>query len=76
MILVGKQETPSPFCPPLIAKITKNFKPGKCHGHDMISIRMIYFYDGPMVKLFELIVRSCFESGQFPSHWKKLTWFR
>ena len=53
-----------------VLKIIKNIDPSKAHGHD-ISIWIIKICDVPFCKLLELIFRSCFENGKFPTEWKK-----
>ena len=59
-----------------ILKIIKTLVPNKAHGEDMISIRMIKICDASICKALELIFRSCFENGKFPTELKKLMWFQ
>ena len=54
-----------------IEKIIKNLDPNKSHGHDMLSIRMLKLCDESIYKPLNLIFKSCLETGQFPSDWKK-----
>ena len=54
-----------------IAKVNQNLDPNKAHGHDDISIRTLKVY-GPLIyKRLEIIFNQCFETGVFPSEWKK-----
>ena len=54
-----------------IEKIIKNLDPNKSHGHDMLSIRMLKLCGESIYKPLNLIFKSCLETGQFPSDWKK-----
>ena len=54
-----------------IAKIIKNLNPNKAHGFGMISIRMIKICGESILKLLELIFKSCLENGKFSKEWKK-----
>ena len=54
-----------------IEKIIKNLDPTKSHGHDMLSIPMLKLYGESIYKPLNLIFKSCLETGQFPSEWKK-----
>ena len=54
-----------------IEKIIKNLDPNKSHGHDMLSILMLKLCGESIYKLLNLIFKSCLETGQFPSDWKK-----
>ena len=54
-----------------IEKIIKNLDPNKSHGHDMLSIPMLKLCDESIYKPLNLIFKSCLETGQFPSDWKK-----
>ena len=58
-----------------IAKIIKNFNPNKAHGFDMISIRMLKICGESILKSLELTLKSCIESGKFPTEWKKANVF-
>ena len=49
----------------------KNLDSNKAHDHDMISIRLVKLCDASLCKTFELIFKSCLESGKFPLEWKK-----
>ena len=54
-----------------IEKIITNLDPNKSHGHDMLSIRMLKLCGESIYKPLNLIFKSCLETGQFPSDWKK-----
>ena len=54
-----------------IEKIIKSLDPNKCHGHDMLSIRMLKLCGESIYKPLNLIFKFCLETGQFPSDWKK-----
>ena len=54
-----------------ILKITQNLNPNKAHGPDKISIRMIKICDKLLCKPSEMIFKSCFIKGKYPSVWKK-----
>ena len=54
-----------------IEKIIKNLDPNKSHGHDMFSIRMLKLCGESIYKALNLIFKSCLETGQFLSDWKK-----
>ena len=54
-----------------IEKIIKNLDPNKSHGHDMLSIRMLKLCGESIYKPFNLILKSCLKTGQFPSEWRK-----
>ena len=49
----------------------KNLDPNKAHGHNMISVRILKTCCESILKPFELILKSCIESGKFPIEWKK-----
>ena len=59
------------FTKDVIAKFTKSLDPNKAHGHDMISICMLKTWGESILKLLELIFKSCIESGKFPIEWIK-----
>ena len=50
-----------------IAKVIKNFDPNKAQGHEMISIQMLKLCGDSVLPLVQLIVKSCPESGTFPT---------
>ena len=54
-----------------IEKIIKNRVPNKSHGHDMLSIRMLKLSGESIYKPLNFIFKSCLETGQFLSEWKK-----
>ena len=49
----------------------KNLEANKSHGHDMLSIRMVKLCGESIYKPLNLIFKSCLETDQFPSDWKK-----
>ena len=55
-----------------VFKIIRNINPNKPHGRDIISIRMVKVCDDSICKPLKLIFKSCLESGQFPSEWRKI----
>ena len=54
-----------------IQKIIQNLDSEKAHGHDRISVRMLKICRPSICKPFEIIFKSCLESGMFPLGWKK-----
>ena len=60
-----------PFTKDDIVKIIKNSDPNKAHGHDMISIFMIKICGESILNPFQLLLKSCIESGKFSIEWKK-----
>ena len=54
-----------------IANIIKNLNPNKAHGFDMISIRTLKICGDSILKPWELLFKSCIESGKFPIEWNK-----
>ena len=58
-----------------IAKIMKNLNANKAHGFDMISILMLKICGESILKSLELTLKSCIESGKFPTEWKKANVF-
>ena len=58
-----------------IAKIMKNLNANKAHGFDMISILMLKICGESILKSLELTLKSCIESGKFPTEWKKANIF-
>ena len=54
-----------------IAEIIRNLDLNKAHGHDNISIRMLKICASSIYKPLEMIFKQCFETGVFPSQWKK-----
>ena len=74
LLLVLSKKTLLPatlFASDDIQKIIKTLVPNKAHGQDMISIRTIKICDASICKALELIFRSCFENGKFPTELKK-----
>ena len=63
----GKYLSTVTFYENLIKKAIRNLDPNKAHGHDMLSIRMLYSHVEPL----GLIIQSCFQNSKFPSKWKK-----
>ena len=55
-----------------IEKIVKNNDPSKFHGHHILSVRMLKLCGESIYKPLNLICKSCLETGQFLSKWKKL----
>ena len=49
----------------------KTFHPNKSHGHDILSIRMFKLCGESIYKPLNLTFKSCLETSQFPSEWKK-----
>ena len=49
----------------------KNLEANKSHGHDTLSICMVKLCGESIYKPLNLIFKSCLETGQFPSDWKK-----
>ena len=49
----------------------KNYDPNKSHGHHMLSIRMLKLCGESIYKPLNLIFKSCLETDQFSSDWKK-----
>ena len=54
-----------------IEKILLNLNPNKAHGHDSISICILQTCGKCIYKPYEIIHKSCFEKGCFPSEYKK-----
>ena len=50
-----------------IEKIIKNLEPNTSHDHDMLSIRMLKLCGESIYKTFNILFKSCLETGQFPS---------
>ena len=55
----------------MILKKIKNLDPNKSDGHDILSIRIFKLCGESIYKPLNLIFKSCLETGQFPSDWKK-----
>ena len=54
-----------------IEKIIQNLDANKSYGHDMLSICMLKLCGEPIYKPLTLLFKSCLETGQFLSEWKK-----
>ena len=54
-----------------IANVIQNLDPNKAHGHDNVSIHMLKVYGPSIYKPLEIIFNQSFETGVFPSEWKK-----
>ena len=54
-----------------IDKIIKNLNPNKSHGHYLVSICMLRLCAESIYKPLNLIFKSCLETGQVPSNWRK-----
>lgn len=52
-------------------KIVKNFDPSKSHGHKMLNICILKLCGESIFKSLILLFKSCLETGQFLSEWKK-----
>ena len=59
------------FCHDKIAKVIQNLDTNKAHGHDNISIRMVKICGPSIYKPLEIFFNQCYETGVFPSEWKK-----
>ena len=55
----------------MILKKIKNLDPNKSDGHDILSIRIFKLCGESIYKPLNLIFKSCLETDQFPSDWKK-----
>ena len=67
----GQSLTSINFSQDDILKTTQDLNPNKAHGPDKISIRMIKICDKLLCKPSEMIFKSCFIKGKYPSVWKK-----
>ena len=50
-----------------IETIIKNLDPNKSHGYDKLSVCMLKMCDQSIYQPLNLLLKSCLETGQFPS---------
>ena len=48
----------------------KKFDPNKSHDHEMLSTRILKLCGESVYQPFNLLFKSCLETGQYSSEWK------